>query len=64
MGAPYCFLVMDWLKNLLIETRWGNQLTAQDRFLVKEMTFMEVWKSSFLLPKTARIATSRTIRRR
>ena len=64
MGALFCFIVMDWLKTQLINLRWGDQLTAQDRFLVKEMTFMEVWKSSFLLPKTARVATSRTIRRR
>ena len=64
MGVLFCFIVMEWLKTLLINTRWGDQVTAQDRFLVKEMTFMEVWKSSFLLPKTARIATSRTIRRR
>ena len=64
MGALFCFIVMDWLKTQLINLRWGDQLTAQDRFLVKEMTFMEVWKSSFLLPKTARVASSRTIRRR
>ncbi|WNL51094.1 hypothetical protein SCREM2_gp175 [Synechococcus phage S-CREM2] len=55
---------MNWLKNYLIETRWGNTLTPQDRFLAREMTVLQLFRSSYLLPKTNRIATSLTIRRR
>lgn len=64
MGVLFCFISMDWLKTQLIELRWGDQLTPADRFLANEMTFGEVWRSSFLLPKTARVATSRFLRRR
>ena len=64
MGAFTCNFIMDWLKTQLINLRWGDQLTPQDRFLAKEMTLMEVWQSSYLLPKTARIRCDRRLLRR
>ena len=64
MGALFCSIVMDLLKTFLIYTRWGDQVTREDLFLAKDMTFMEVWKSSFLLPKTARVKFDRRLRRR
>lgn len=63
-GFLLSFIVMNWLKNYLIEVRWGNTLTPQDRFLAAEMTFLQLFKSSYLLPKTLRVASSWTLRRR
>ena len=55
---------MTWYKRLLIQTRWGGQLTPEDYFLAADMTFMEIWKSSFLCPKTARVRTAKRLLRR
>ena len=55
---------MEWIKKQLMTIRWGDQLTKEDYFLAKSMTFREVWLSSFMLPKTNRIEHSRTIKRR
>lgn len=52
------------LKNLLIHARWGNQLTLNDISLANEMTLVEVFKSSYLLPKTKRVTCDSQMRRR
>ena len=57
------FFIMD-LRLLLIQVRWGDALTSQDIALASEMSFWEVFKSSYLIAKTARIRTSRSMMRR
>lgn len=52
------------LKNLLIHVRWGDTLTEQDIALASEMSFLEIFASSYLNPKTPRVRTSKTLRRR
>jgi len=52
------------LKNLLIRARWGDTLTKQDITLASEMSFFEVFASSYLNPKSARVRTSKTLMRR
>ena len=52
------------LRLCLAETRWGDQLTKQDLEFIKELTFFEVFASSYLLPKTAQLRTTRTLLRR
>lgn len=37
---------------MLLNIRWGNQVTEEDRVLVKYMTFFELLGSSFVTPKT------------
>lgn len=52
------------LKNLLIRTRWGNELTKGDLELSRSMTFWEVLVSSYLNPKTIVVKFDRKMRRR
>lgn len=40
------------LKNMLINIRWGNALTEDDRVVVKAMTLFELLGTAFITPKT------------
>lgn len=57
-------MAMNLFKALLIVVRWGDQLSDQDIHLANEMTFMEVFRSSYLTPKTVRVAFDRQLKRR
>jgi len=52
------------LRLLIAELRWGDTLSKGDREFIKELTLCEVFGSSYLLAKTRRLQTSRTILRR
>lgn len=52
------------LKDLLLNVRWGNQLTKEDLALAKEMSFWEVFKSSYLIPKSIMVKYDKKMRRR
>lgn len=52
------------LRLLLAELRWGDELSKLDREFIKELTFCEVFASSYLLAKTRQLQTTRTILRR
>ena len=57
-------MVMNVLKALLILVRWGNNLTDQDIYLANEMTFMEVFHSSYLTSHTIYTKYNNQIKRR
>lgn len=40
------------LKNMLMNIRWGNSLTEDDRVVVEAMTIFELLGSAFITPKT------------
>ncbi|QIN96825.1 hypothetical protein [Synechococcus phage S-N03] len=52
------------MKLFLARARWGDELTAKDYALINEMSLLEVFASSYILPKTARVRTSSVLRRR
>jgi len=56
-------MTMD-LRLLLAELRWGDTLTKSDREFIKELDLFQVLGSSYLLPKTARVRTSKILARR
>lgn len=49
---------------LLAELRWGDALSKEDRMLARSLTFGQLLRSSYLLPKTARVKFDRILRRR
>lgn len=51
-------------RTLLAELRWGDALTTEDRMLVRSLTFGQLLRSSYLLPKTPRVRFDRRLRRR
>ena len=59
----HLLLIMD-LRLLIAETRWGKELTKQDREFIKELTTFQVLSSSYLIPKTLRVQTATYLPRR
>lgn len=52
------------LKGLLMKVRWGTELTKEDLDLAKEMSFLEVFKSSYLTPKSIMVKYDKNMKRR
>jgi hypothetical protein len=55
---------MNFLKNNILWIRWGDALDSADYALGKEMTFLEVLKSSFMTPKSVLTRNNKKMLRR